>query len=216
MDVELAAAISTISGFTVRRILQDWSESSSDARSRAGLINLFQTLAPANDPLIGRWTLGEWNYQLLRGESGSEEELPTSWVVISGGLSIWFKYPQEQRWKGHMSLKYRHTGEIKSRLPSILKTPFGGEFRAAYEVEFAGDPDGGSLSGTSRIVWREPETDVEHTGEFQNLVVSSTALTGTFRNHSKRATEAIPIADPVTFIQHRPWSEVLASFSGEA
>jgi hypothetical protein len=209
--LEIVALISTITGLNPVSILQLISKGDTDKDIGKQLLLLLDTVSRQNDPLIGYWTLGEWNYL----KESPEGTLSSGWETSKGGLSIYFKYPNKLRWRGIMYLEYvslRTSETWKSNLPESWLKRMGHKFFGLYDVEFIQEDD--RFHGTSILKLRDPDNGKEYRGEFIEMSIEKGCIKGRYENYGKDKNSMKSVADPVIFIQKKRWAESMINFNG--
>jgi len=201
--IELAAIIATITGVNLLKLLK--LVESSDGKLGVDLFRFLSAIDP-NDDLVGRWQLAEWNY--LKGPPDDLKH--AGWNVVDGSLSLFFVFPNQQRWRGLMVLHYRKKGldsGIKGKVPDFLHKRMGNVFIGGYEIELSKDDTG--LKGTSTLLWRDPSKKKTFTGTFDGLYIDNKGrLKGIFQNTESSPEGIVSVADPVIFQSRKRWGEL--------
>ena len=204
----LLGITSTISGVNARELFQmvkskkDKKLSNIFGISIARLLSIFDD---ENDKLTGYWKVAKWDY--LIKENGSYKN---SGYHVWGSLSVLYKYPNEEKWKGILTLTYYKKRNKKAILPWLAKfieKKLGNFFHGIYEVELLRKQDN-LYFGTTSMIFREPEIYKYYDGEFTNLSFDQYGrLVGKHRNTGPfpEAKNSIGI---VMFHQRKRWREI--------
>lgn len=204
--LEIVVLISTITGLNPISLLQLITKEKANKDIGKQLLLLFDIMSTQKDPLVGYWTLGEWNYKKI----GAEGMVSTGIKTSKGSLSIYYKYPNELRWRGIMYLEYQSlkaSDNWISRLPKGLLKKLGLKYFGFYDVEF--QKKGEQFHGTSSLKWRDPDNGKKYTGQFTGMQIKNGCYEGRFENYGKDKKNLQSIADPIIFIQKRRWAESL-------
>lgn len=187
---ELAAIVATITGVNLRTLLSR----SEELENSAMLIQLISVFDPL-DEITGHWKLSHWEFK-----PGLDEREKEGMDVCSGSLSVLYKYPRRQRWRGVMTLSYERTGGVP--LPKWLRKWTGNLVHAVYDVDLFKKK--GQYHGTTSLLWREPKSTKAYSGLFETLEIDDNGrLSGKFKNENTTSW-----ADPVIFHQRVRWSEL--------
>ncbi len=183
----LAAALTTITGHSVPEVVGFLSKTDEKEFLDLSVVRLLSVFDNADDPLTGVWELNRWDYT---------GEHPTQFYVM-GRLALMYKVPEDERWKGAMYLKYCHTTAEKGWWAKHK----GHIIEGAYTVEFERKTKS-KFEGTSTQIYRKPEKELMHSGEFKKIHVEKGRITCEFMNtNSKGKANAV-------FHQRKRWKEM--------
>lgn len=183
----LAAALTTITGHSLPDVVGFLSKSEEKEFMDLSVVRLLSVFESADDPLTGVWDLNRWDY------SG---EHPGQYYVM-GRLALMYKVPDNERWKGAMYLKYCRTTADKGWWAKHK----GHIIEGAYNVEFERKTKS-TFEGTSTQIYRKPEKELMHSGEFKKIRVEHGKIVCEFNNtNSKGKASAV-------FHQRKRWKEM--------
>jgi hypothetical protein len=192
--------VASILGVSVKELItKRWIRKNPDdiGVSIIRLLSVFE----GDDEIVGRWEVAKWS-------SRAHMEKP---YFVSGHLSIFYKYPAEDRWKGVLSLTYnRDVSKFRGMfgVHTRYKRLRGLFFECLYDIDIT--RRGETYRATSAMTFRNPDIGVKYQGVFDELTLERSQLTGLFRNTT-------PVQYPeenetdVIFHQRKMWRELTAS-----
>ena len=183
----LAAALTTITGHSLPDVVGYLNRSDDKEFMDLSVVRLLSVFESPDDPLTGLWDLNRWDYI---GENHSQ-------FYVMGHLALMYKVPDVECWKGAMYLKYCRTSTEKGWWAKHR----GGVIEGAYSIEFERKTKT-TFEGTSTQIYRKPEKELMHSGEFKKVHVENGKIICEFENtNSKGKAKAV-------FHQRKRWKEM--------
>ncbi len=185
--LNLVAIISSLSGMNIKDLMKIRKKQEIHNVTVKSLIRLF-SIFEGDDKLVGYWNVAKWTYLDYH---------------VYGALSILFKYPNEEKWFGILTLTYNRRKSknlIHNSILHFIDRLNGSFFQGIYKVELKAKD--GHYIGSTSMIYRNPEINKRFNGEFKQLQFDkSNDLIGEhFNDPNNKAF--------VKFNQRKRWKEI--------